>query len=1019
MKQAHAAAGAEPIPAPPLLPVDADMLLPPHLRGLGVSPSAVHSQPEPYDPLQPTEALPPGQTLRQPPWAVDASKGAQLQSSLPDSRAATPSPERVPMALEEGDKTPLWTGPDGQLPAASTPSPTRAPVPLEGFARTPPWIRAARPYDAQPADAETPQPGLFSTQLGFPETAYGDRPPEAPGLSLRHFLREPPQQPNAAPDGGPLHAGGPPGPPPLELRHFLPGGPIVQEGPGSVSQLPKHMPGARGVAAYPASYSRLPWQTEQAAAQAGERLLAAIHTSQHVPASSILDAGAGMQQPAADHVQHAAAPAANVPAAPVLVPGIAFAIRAPSKVVKCKQASLLGFNVPSQVTPAQQSQPNEAAKPVTQDVHAQPIVAPYVERPEALRPPITEQSDRPPPVEEKKVVAQPLQQSVGVMPLADPRANSPEREPLSKQGPSSSQPQKQEGSGRPPAGESLERPAPSALEDRSAQPQKQPTAGVKRGRDEPERKRFETGRRNVGKAPQAGGVPVTAPQAGAHAAAKYPSRPGQTVCSFYMRTGYCKFGMACIFDHPNLNVSKGGTDGRRGPAMTPGQPNSITRNNLNPADVRNLNPADVRNNRAVNLRGRGQITLSAGRTPHSRAAAPLNTPSKVAVKHDKPTADRRSADKVAAGVRAGAQVRQKSLSRETAPLHRDHRGSIEYSPPRKRPSTERVAARVQDGAQKDLKPRSRDATPLRRDSRPSSGDKTPTAERRSAERVAARVRDGGLRDQRPRSRDLTPLRRDARPGSRDRTPAAERRSLERVPARLKTDGRRTQDTRSRDPTPPSRGRRSDSKELAPIAERRSTERVAVEVHGDAHKSGSQTLMPERRSSQKDTDGVQDDTLIITFDTPEHEQPGDERAAAPAAPRPRSSDEEPPPADRRSSDNAGKDRKSQQQLREERLHQLHEARRAGRMPAELSSKRSRSRSQSRRETPPKRACVGSGLRKASGPQDSSTGQRRSDQQASRSRPSTASGKSLIARVTVGRASKVAADVLLHLHRRPEL
>ena len=409
-------------------------------------------------------------------------------------------------------------------------------------------------------------------------------------------------------------------------------------------------------------------------------------------------------------------------------------------------------------------------------------------------------------------------------------------------------------------------------------------------------------------------------------------------------------------------------------------------------------------------------------------------------------------------MRAGAPVRQKPLSRETAPLHRDHRGSIEYSPPRKRPSTERVAARVQDGAQKDLKPRSRDPTPLRRDSRPSSGDKTPTAERRSAERVAARVRDGELRDQRPRSRDPTPLRRDsrpssgektptaerrsaergaarvrdgelrdqrprsrdptplrrdARPGSRDRTPAAERRSLERVPARLKTDGRRTQDTRSRDPTPPSRGRRSDSKELAPIAERRSTERVAVEVHGNAHKCGSQTLMPERRSSQKDTDGAQDDTLIITFDTPEHEQPGDAKAAAPAAPRPLSSDKEAPPADRRSSENAGKDRKSQQLSREERLHQLHEARRAGRMPAELSSKRSRSRSQSRRETPPKRACVGSGLRKASGPQDSSQGQRRSDQQASRSRPNTASGESMIARVTAETTSKVAVNVLFAL------
>uniref|UniRef100_A0A6N2NBY4 C3H1-type domain-containing protein n=1 Tax=Salix viminalis TaxID=40686 RepID=A0A6N2NBY4_SALVM len=30
----------------------------------------------------------------------------------------------------------------------------------------------------------------------------------------------------------------------------------------------------------------------------------------------------------------------------------------------------------------------------------------------------------------------------------------------------------------------------------------------------------------------------------------YPQRPGQTECDFYMRTGECKFGVRCMYDHP-------------------------------------------------------------------------------------------------------------------------------------------------------------------------------------------------------------------------------------------------------------------------------------------------------------------------------------------------------------------------------------------------------------------------------------------------------------------------------------
>ena len=31
---------------------------------------------------------------------------------------------------------------------------------------------------------------------------------------------------------------------------------------------------------------------------------------------------------------------------------------------------------------------------------------------------------------------------------------------------------------------------------------------------------------------------------------QYPCRPGRTACEFFSKTGYCKFGDTCIFDHP-------------------------------------------------------------------------------------------------------------------------------------------------------------------------------------------------------------------------------------------------------------------------------------------------------------------------------------------------------------------------------------------------------------------------------------------------------------------------------------
>ena len=46
-------------------------------------------------------------------------------------------------------------------------------------------------------------------------------------------------------------------------------------------------------------------------------------------------------------------------------------------------------------------------------------------------------------------------------------------------------------------------------------------------------------------------VPISEPsEAHTHALGSFPQRPGQTLCEFYVRTGFCKFGQGCKFDHP-------------------------------------------------------------------------------------------------------------------------------------------------------------------------------------------------------------------------------------------------------------------------------------------------------------------------------------------------------------------------------------------------------------------------------------------------------------------------------------
>ena len=54
--------------------------------------------------------------------------------------------------------------------------------------------------------------------------------------------------------------------------------------------------------------------------------------------------------------------------------------------------------------------------------------------------------------------------------------------------------------------------------------------------------------------PPAPSAPPQQQQLGAQAApprtAAFPARPGQPPCEFYVKTGHCKFGEACRFDHP-------------------------------------------------------------------------------------------------------------------------------------------------------------------------------------------------------------------------------------------------------------------------------------------------------------------------------------------------------------------------------------------------------------------------------------------------------------------------------------
>jgi serine/threonine-protein kinase/endoribonuclease IRE1 len=47
----------------------------------------------------------------------------------------------------------------------------------------------------------------------------------------------------------------------------------------------------------------------------------------------------------------------------------------------------------------------------------------------------------------------------------------------------------------------------------------------------------------------------------------FPSRPGKQICDFFMKTGHCKYGIECVFDHPSefaVQLTKQGLPYRAG-----------------------------------------------------------------------------------------------------------------------------------------------------------------------------------------------------------------------------------------------------------------------------------------------------------------------------------------------------------------------------------------------------------------------------------------------------------------------
>jgi len=848
-------------------------------------------------------SMSPGQGARNlPPWVAVAGQGYQSprdtaspqRQGLAGSRAFTPSPERVPMLLEQGDRTPEWTGATQQEDGIRTPSPSGAPMILKQSETIPLWTSTAWRQEQLP--------GLALDGTGIPGRSYGNQLPGRLSLALRHFSPSPTQHQSSTGNGPSSSRADLLRPPGLSLRHFLSDGPGMF---GSGLQQSQHLHAAREMPVHPVFQSDAAWeayeascavkqmhaasdmreppvfcpgaaqQGSKAAPKSGERKSAAKETSglpvSHLstaeqasnaanqagqpmhgtmPASQVFLSAAyqeaceaaphekqhmhaagektflpvchpgGVQQadqaalqpgqPSANHTSHFFAglgtasaaegrvyqqtarghvqqdfaaicrqPDADLATAAEDQQRIAFPINY-SKLLQTKQKKLPASGGKRQNSQAEGSIPNRSAQAETQQLPAQQASEqpePCLDKRKHARPPSDAHAHQP------AEMSQPHNDSSeGVIPMTNGHSERQRASECSARsrdvrsaanGHSDRQlPEHKHRPAQPQKTASQPQDISAQPRNRSQRPQQQ-TLGVKRGREEPERKRFETGRR-ICRAPAAPHVKT--------ATGIFPSRPGQKVCAVFMRTGDCKWRKKCKFDHPNWALKKPGA-GRGQKALLP----------------------DGRIRKGTNtLRSRDE-------TPHSKDSTPRGRGSRSDLRDPTCKTDRRSSEKAA--------VRPKADDAPDVRISKD----VTTRRPEETPCS------------RDITPRSRDPTP-RGTTGLGPGKETLKSERRSSGEPAAKA----SKNARPGSRDSTSHSRGRRSGSRDRTPRTERCSSAKVTVRPSADARLT----SRDPT----RHWSASCHDPAKAERRSSERNAVRVSNDSVPNGRD--QPPHRTSHR-------------------------------------------------------------------------------------------------------------------------------------------------------------------------
>jgi len=587
---------------------------------------------------------------------------------------------------------------------------------------------------------------------------------------------------------------------------------------------------------------------DHAALQPGQP--SANHSSHFLdgPGNSAASAAEGRvyQQTAGGHVQQDSAATCRQAGAGLATAAedqqcIAFAINH-SKLLQSKQRKMLASGVSRQDSQAEGSTPKRSAQAETQQLLAQQASEqpePCSDKSKHARPPVDAHAHQ------SAKTSQPhSDSSEGVRLMANghsDRQRAPECSARSRDVRSAanghSDRQVPEHKHRPAQPQKRMTDQP---QDRSAQPQsrshrpQQQTVGVKRGREEPERKRFETGRRVSCRAPVAPHVKT--------ATKMFPSRPGQKVCAVYMRTGDCKWRMKCKFDHPDWALRKPGA-GRGQKALLP---DVRIRKDANPSRSRDQTPhsrdptprgidsrskterrssekaavrpkaddaPDIWISKDVTPRRPEQTPRSRDRTPRSRDPTP-HTRTGLGPGNERLKSERRRSGEPAAAASNNACPD----SRDSTSHSRGRRsGSRDETPRTERCSSAKVTVRPSA----DARPTSRDSTPHR-----SASCRDPAkAERRSSERNAVRVSNDSV----PNGRNQSPHRTRYRSGSWDNARKADRRKSEKVAVRPNTDATRN----SRGPPPPRKRCRSASRDERTKADMRRSEKGAVRPDTDA------------------------------------------------------------------------------------------------------------------------------------------------------------------------------------------